>query len=154
MIKKIKDILGIEGVKLELIIPEQIKTEQDYLEGRLLLSSQSPKTITGITIKLIEKYQRGRKEEALINEYLLSSMNIDVNLSLDKDNTEDLKFKLPLSLLLSEMDQFGKKNFIAGSLASIAKKLKNVKSYYRVEAIAEVKESALDALTKKPIEIT
>lgn len=154
MFKKIKDILGIEGVKVELICPEEISHKADFVEGQLKLSSQSKKTVTGITIKLIEKYQRGRKEEALINEYLLSSLDIDVQLELAENKVEDLKFKLPISLLLSEMDQFGSKNFVAGSLASIAKKLKNVQSYYRIEVIATVKESSLDAVAKQSITLT
>jgi len=154
MFKKIKDILGIEGVKVELTCPQEVNREADFLEGQLKLSSQSKKTVTGITIKLIEKYQRGRKEEALINEYLLSSLDIDVQLELEKDNIEDLTFKLPISLLLSEIDQFGSKNFITGGLASLAKKLKNVNSYYRIEAIVKVKESSLDAVAKQTIVLT
>jgi len=106
-----------------------------------------------LTIKLIEKYQRGRKENILINEYLLSSLDIDVNLHLDVDQPEELKFKLPLNFLLSDMDKFANKNPLTKGLASVAKKLKGVQSYYRLEAIATVKESSFEAIAKKAIRI-
>lgn len=153
MFKKIKDILGIEGVKIELVSPEEIQHNLDYIEGIIKLSSKSKKTVTSLTIKLIEKYQRGRKENILINEYLLSSLDIDVNLHLDVDQPEELKFKLPLNFLLSDMDKFANKNPLTKGLASVAKKLKGVQSYYRLEAIATVKESSFEAIAKKAIRI-
>lgn len=153
MFKKIKDILGIEGVKLELISPEEISFDSAFVEGIIRITSKSKKTVTSLTIKLIEKYQRGRKENILINEYLLSSLDIEVNLEVDTDQPEELKFKLPLNMLMSDMDKFGNKNPLTKGLASVAKKLKGVQSYYRIEAIATVKESSFEAITKRPISI-
>jgi len=154
MLKKIKDLLGIEGVKIELSCPEEINRSAEHIEGLIKLSSKSAKTVTSLTIKLIEKYKRGRDENILINEYLLSSLDLAVNLEISESHSEELKFKLPISLLLSEMDQFASKNFLTKGLAEFAKKVKGVNSYYRVEVIAEIKESSLDAIAKQTIVFT
>ena len=151
MFKKIKDFLGIEGVKISLTCADEIKRDANHLDGIIKLTSQSNKTVTALTIKLIEKYKRGRKDKILINEYLLSSLDIDLNLQLSDDQVEELKFKLPLNLLKSDMDKFGEKNPIAKGLASFAKKMKGVESYYRLEATAQVAGSSLDAVATRPI---
>jgi len=153
MINKIKDILGIEGVKIQLICPEEIELKADHVVGQIILSSKSKKTIEGITIKLIEKYKRGRKESTLINEYLLSSLDIEANLELKEDQVEKIDFSLPISLLLSDMDQFERKNFFTSGLAKVAKKIKNVSSYYRVEVSAKVKGVALNPIAKQSVNL-
>ena len=70
MFKKIKNLLGIEGVKIELSCPSELPKTTESIKGKIKLSSKSIQIVEGITIKLIEKYKRGRKESALINEYL------------------------------------------------------------------------------------
>ncbi len=151
MFKKIKDFLGIEGVKISLTSADEVKRDADHLEGIIKLTSQSNKTVTALTIKLIEKYKRGRKDKILINEYLLSSLDLDLNLQLGNEQVEELKFKLPLNLLKSDMDKFGEKNPFTKGLASVAKKLKGVESYYRLEASAKIAGSSLDAVATRPI---
>ncbi len=154
MFKKIKDILGIEGVKLELLCPEEIERSADYVQGQIIITSKSAKTIEGLTIKLIEKYQRGRKESKLIDEYMLSSMDIEADLDIVPDQVEKMDFKLPISLLLSEMDQFERRNILTSGLAKVAKKLKKVSSTYRVEVSAKVKGIALDPIVKQQVTLT
>lgn len=154
MLKKIKEILGIEGVKLQLICPEEIERSADFVIGQIIITSKSAKTIEGLTIKLIEKYQRGRNESKLIDEYMLSSMDIEANLDLEPDQVEKMDFKLPLSLLLSEMDQFERKNILTSGLAKVAKKLKNVSSTYRVEVSAKVKGIALNPIVRQTVMLT
>lgn len=153
MLKKIKNILGIEGVKMELICPEEVEENQGYIEGKLKLKSKSPKTVSLITLKLIEKYQRGRNEDILIDEYLVSSLEIETNLDLRDDIEQSIDFKLAFNLLKSDMDQLADKNILIKGIVGVAKTLKNVQSYYRLEAVANETDSDLDAITKKKIRI-
>ncbi len=151
MLKKIKNILGIEGVKMELRCPDQVDERQGFIEGQLTLKSKSPKTIKLITLKLIEKYQRGRNEDILIDEYLISSLEIETDLFLKDDIEKSIDFKLAFNLLKSDMDQLADKNILIKGIVGVAKSLKNVQSYYRLEAIANEDDSELDAVTKKKI---
>lgn len=154
MFKILKNILGIEGVRLQLEIPESFSKKDDVIKGRLILSSKSAKTVESITIKLIEKYKRGRNEEALINEYTLSHQDIDLNVTIEENLPAKYDFELPLNLLKSEMDKLGDKNFLTKGLVSVAKKLKNVKSLYRIEASAKVQASITDPSVKMGIKLT
>ena len=68
MIGKVKQWLGIEGVKLELLIPEGQTLAKGSISGTMRFQSMNPQTVTGIRVVLIERYSRGRKEELRIDE--------------------------------------------------------------------------------------
>lgn len=153
MLKKIKDILGIEGVKLALEVAEEYSKSKGVIEGTIVISSQSTKTIKSITLSLIEKYGRGRKDEKLINEYLLGSIELDSDLTIEPDKTEKIDFVLPYNLMLSEMDQLEKSNFLLKPFVKLAKTLKNVKSDYKIKVSAQIKGTKLDAVAEQKINL-
>ncbi len=154
MLQKIKNILGIEGVKIGLTCPETLSKNETTIEGQVKLSSKSKNRISSIKIKLIEKYKRGRQEAILIDEYLLSEMELETDLLLQEGISETLNFSLPISLLLSDMDKLAQKNFITKGIVSMAKKAKNVKSYYRVEVEAFIEGVPVNAIAKQSIDFT
>jgi len=136
MLNKIKDILGIEGVKINLILNEESTKVPGAIKGKLLFTTQSKRHIDKLEIKLIEKYKRGRNDSALINDYLLGSLELDVDFILEKGESRSLDFTLAYNLMKSEMDVLEDKSFITKPFFLLAKKLKNVSSEYRVEATA------------------
>lgn len=151
MFDKIKNILGIEGLKIEISVPEAISKEAKQINGSLQLSSKRNQKVDTIVIQLIEKYKRGREEDTLINEYVLSEIKLDVDLEINSEQAKTIEFELPLNLLKSEMDQLESKNFLTKGLVTFAKKIKNVQSYYRIEVSAKVKETSIQALATKKI---
>jgi len=153
MLKKIKNILGIEGVKIQLECPVEVNKNDKRIQGRVILTSQSKKHIKSLTIKLIEKYKRGRAEATLINEYVLSELRLDLNIDIDKNTPAKLDFELPLNMLKSDMDQIADKNFITRKLVEVAKRLKNVNSYFRIEATAHMTSTSLDAVDSAAISL-
>ena len=153
LFKKVKDFLGIDGVKLALRIPESAEMSDDFIEGEVIITSKGEKHVSSIEIKLIEKYQRGRKEEQLINEYELSKIVLLTNLSMDKDQVETISFSIPMEKLLSDMDRYSQKNVITKGLVSIAKKLKKVKSTYKIVATAHLADSATTPTISAAIKI-
>ena len=75
MLKRVKKWLGIEGVKVELILPEEVKKIDGIVSGRIRFTSMNPQTVTSVHLKLIEKYIRGRRKQKLTDEYLLAKKN-------------------------------------------------------------------------------
>ena len=76
MIKKVKQWLGIEGVKLELKIPEGQSKSNKVITGEVHFQSMHTQTVSDIHLVLIERFSRGRGEERLINEYELGKIQI------------------------------------------------------------------------------
>jgi len=150
---KLKDILGIEGLRIEIIIPAEISKSDESINGKLLFTTKSDKTIKSITIRLIEKYRRGKADKTLIDEYTLSEIEMDLNVDITEELPAKLDFELPISLLKSDMDRYAEGNFVAKNLVKVAKKLKNVKSDYRVEVVAILSDFTLNSIAKQPISI-
>lgn len=153
MLGRIKNYLGIEGVKVELVLPEEVRERDGVISGKLRFSSMNAQTVKRIRIALVEKYFRGRGKEKLVDEYEITFMFMDEVIEVPTDKVIEVPFDLPFELVRSDMEEWGKKNFIAGGFAQLAKLAYNVKSVFRVEAEAIVKGTALNPFDKKEIRI-
>jgi hypothetical protein len=151
MIEKVKHWLGIEGVKMELHIPEGQHLRDGMLQGSIHLQSMHPQTVTGMRVVLIERYSRGRGEEQRIDEYELGTLEIGDTFEVLPDTPVDKPFLLKFKPLNSEIDAWGNKNVITGQLAKAARWLEKAQSQYRLEAEARVKGVALNPFDKKKV---
>lgn len=151
MLGKLKNILGIEGVKISLVLDDPIMKEEEAVFGYIILSSLSDQTIQSIELKFIERYHRGRKENKLIDEYELGSMIISDTYHISKGEEIKIPFTLPFNHVQSEMDMIGDSNFISKGIVFIAKSLKGVKSEYRLTAKANIKGTTLHPIAKKMV---
>ena len=153
MFGKVKRWLGIEGVKIELVLPEEVSVRSGSLAGKIQFYSMNTQEVKSVRVKLVEKYTRGRGKEKLIDEYLLGDIELVQTIEVPEHEMVEIDFTLPFSLIKSDMDEFGDKNFVYGGLAWAAKRFSSVKSEYRVEAEATVKGTALNPIDKKSIKV-
>ena len=154
MIGKVKQWLGIEGVKLELDIPEGQMLTSGRLHGNIYLQSMNPQTVTGIRVVLIERYGRGRGEERLVDEYELGATELHETFGVEPGETVTKSFDLRFQVLQSAVDDWGSRNVINQQLAKAARWVRNAASQYRVEAEAKVKGVALNPFDKKVVKFT
>ena len=151
MIKKVKQWLGIEGVKLTLRIPEKQLLSSKIISGTVHFQSLHEQTVTGIRLVLIERYARGRGEEQLIDEYELGAMEMTETFIV-KPGEETIKaFQISFDLMESDIDRWGNKNILNQQLAKAARWVKKARSQYRVEAEARVQGVALNPFDKKDV---
>ncbi len=153
MINKVKKWLGIEGVKLELQLPDLAFEEVGAVSGKIRFYSKHEQTVQYIKLVMIEKYSRGRGKERLVDEYVLGELELDKTLIVPAEGMIEIGFTLPFQRLESPVDEFGSKNFLTGGLVKVAKTLRNVKSEYRIEAEAKVDGTALNPFDKKSIKL-
>lgn len=153
MIGKVKKWLGIEGVKLELVLPEEVKAKSGVVNGKLRFQSLNEQTVNGIKVALIERYTRGRGKEKLIDEYELGKREMAIEFNVPPEEIVEVDFSLPFELVKSDVDAFGDKNFLFSGLSSAARLLRGAKSTYRIEAEALVKGVALNPFDKKPLNL-
>jgi hypothetical protein len=153
MIGRVKKWLGIEGVKLEIVVAPEQRQKLQMVEGRIRFQSLNEQTVTGIRIALVEKYTRGRGKDKLIDEYELGEISIDQIFQVPPEEVVEVPFSLPYKLVKSDVDQFGDRNFLYNGLAKAAKAIQAVRSDYRIEAEAKVKGVALNPFDKKFIKL-
>jgi hypothetical protein len=143
MFGKVKKILGIEGVKLELIVESSFTKNNERINGIIKLTTKTNATITSISVRLIEKYSRGRKNTQLIDEYVLGELDLKDIFSITPDEIVEVPFELDFVNLRSEVDKMAEQNILLRGPILFAKMLKNVKSTFRLEAHAHVEGTKL-----------
>jgi hypothetical protein len=153
MFGEIKKMLGIEDVKINIKVPEKVKRKDGKIDGLIVLTSMTNSEVLEINIKLVEKYFRGRSDSKLIDEYTLGQITLDEVLEIKKNDIVEIPFELPFQIYHSEMDKFENNNLIFGGIASIAKKIKGVKSEYRIEASATVRGTKLHPHSVTPLKL-
>ncbi len=153
MFGKVKKWLGIEGVKVELLLPEMAFEEVGAVSGQLVFHSKNQQVVKSVNLKMIEKYSRGRGQEKLVDEYLLGEITLRQRIEVPADEPIAIDFTLPFQLHKSNVDEFGEKNFLTGGLVSLAKKLQAVESIFRIEAEADVEGTALNPFDKKTVKL-
>ncbi len=153
MLRRVKNWLGIEGVKLELELPEKVASEEGQIEGKIRFYSMQPQTVTLIKVFLTERYTRGRRKEKRIDEYCLGQMDLVQPIDIPANEPVEVEFTLPFEMLQSEMDEFEQRNVLTKGLARAAKYLYSAKSNYFVEAEAKVKGTGLNPFDKREIQI-
>lgn len=154
MFGKFKKILGIEGVKLELIVPEKVSKDTGIVTGIIRLTSLSDNNLLeSIEVVMTEKYFRGKKENQLIDEYPMGKILVKKPVSISKEDVIEIPFELNFVYVKSEMDKIEEKNFLSKGLVRLAKKLRGVKSEYYIKADARIKGNTLSPFDKKPIQL-
>lgn len=151
MLDKVKQWFGIEGVKVELIIPEAVSIKNGLIKGQLQFSSMNAQTVQNINLKLIEIYTRGRRKNKMTNEYEIGEVTIFESFQVPAELPILVDFELPFELLKSEIDEMADKNFLFGGVAKLAKISRGVNSEFRVEIEADVKGTRLNPFDKKVI---
>ena len=150
MLGKVKQWLGIEGVKLELLLPPDFSPQQGSLSGRVRLSSKHTQTVSAIKIVLVEKYSRGKDASQLVDEYELGRQVVTDLIEVPGGGVSvEVNFRVVFAPLPAPMDEFGDKNPLFGGIAWAAKKLRGVKSEYRIEAEAQVQGVGLNPFDKQ-----
>lgn len=154
MFGSVKKILGIEGVKLELIVADEVKKEAGIISGIIKLTSLSDNNLLeSISIQMIEKYSRGRGDSRLINEYPMGSLIKKDRINIAKNDIIEIPFEMEFVYVQSEMDKMEDANFMAKGLVKLAKKLRNVSSEYTLRAEAKIKGTTLNPFDTKMVKL-
>ena len=153
MIGKVKQWLGIEGVKVELVLPETIDEKSGLIQGKLRFNTMHTQKVKKIKITLTEKYSRGRFKNKLTDQYKIAETEIHNEIMVPENESIEVDFTLPFSVVKSDMDEIADKNIVFRRLVNAAKKIKNVKSEYTLEAEAVVEGTALNPFDKKTVNI-
>jgi len=128
MLGKLKRVLGIEGVKVEMYVKLPIDKEAKVITGNLKFTTKSESVIKSITVKIVEKYSRGRGKEKLVDEYTIAQLELSDSFVISPEEIVEVPFSIEYEVALSEMDKMAKESLLSRPLISLAKWIKKVKS--------------------------
>ena len=150
MFNRIKHWLGIESIKIRLLVPE-IQPNKHVLVGKVAFSSMSAQKVEGLTITLYEYYSKGRKKRKEKQTLELGTITLDKSFSVPADKEIKIAFKLRYQKVDSEMDQLADSNILMKGVTKAAKFVGNVQSTYELVAEADVKGTGLNPFAKVEI---
>ncbi len=154
MFKKIKNWLGIEGVKIEIAEVSVDESASNQVNGVVELTTQSAQEIEKLIVTIREKYSRGRRKKSkLVDEYVLGKKEIELHQAIDVDQPITASFAINYALLKSDIEKLGEKNILYKGISKLAKVAKNAKSSYSLTVEAVVKGNALKPYDKVEIEL-
>ena len=151
MIDRFKKVLGIEGVKVRLKLNSPYKLADKYVDGVIILESKTDALVHHIQIQLIEKYERGRKDNKRVNDYIIGNLEFNDKIIVRKDEEVEIPFKLDYIMAESPMDNVAKDGLVYKGMVQLAKFIKGVKSSYSVHAKVKTKGTKLDAVYSEDI---
>lgn len=152
MIGRVKKWLGIEGVKLELVVPDTFQLQSGILKGSLRFQSMHSQRVTALRIVLMERYSRGRGDDRLVDDYRIGFLEVQKSIDIPSGKTVEVPFTLSFARGESNIDQLEHKLLLRG-LAKIAKVMHNVSSEFRIEAEAWVEGTALNPFARKVLQV-
>ncbi|MCB9235362.1 MAG: sporulation protein [Bacteroidia bacterium] len=148
---KIKNKLGIGGVKVELKVPGQVEKASGVISGTVILTTKSDQEIKEIEIKVLEEYTTGRGDDKKTKTFTLGSVKMSDVFPIKTGETKEVPFTVNFEILKSNNDELAEKGGALGTLGKLGKFASNEKSAYFVEADVDVAAAALDPSDKKEI---
>lgn len=153
MIRRVKQFFGIEGLKAELIFPEEVPVKSGRIQGVLRLTSMTPQTVTMLRVHLEERYTRGWRKDKRNEDYKLGEITLQQRIEIPANEPFDIAFDLPFHLYQSKADSMADANVLAKGLVQLAKVASNIKSEYSVVAEVKVAGTYLDPFARKGIKL-
>ncbi len=153
MIRKVKNWLGIEGVKIKLEVPTNLREGQPEIKFVLCLSTLTEQKIKGVHLTLKEVYRRGRGEHNRITEFILAEWKQEKKVEMGKNDSHFIPITLKPNWQSSAVDQWQKKGGFQKILGAWAKKWQGVKSEYIVEVNIDVAKTKLNPFQITRLEI-
>ena len=138
MLGKVKKWFGIEGLKIAVRTEPKYNREDKSVSGMIVLHSKNDEKVTGIRIKLIEKYSRGRGKNKLIDEYMMADEKFAKIYTITAEEDLEIPFEINFEEKISNMDEIQRRNILFGGIIAAAKFLKKATSVYRLEIEADV----------------
>lgn len=154
MITRVKDFLGIEGVRLELILNEEPSLESGKLHGIVRLSSLRRKEVTQLSLRLDERYERGRGDEKLIDTYTLGALDTDNLIEVMSDQQVDIPFELIFSRRLSPIERAARRSPLLKPATYLIKLAGAAQSTYVLRAEATVAGTSLHPQARLDVEFS
>ena len=153
MLGKLKRVLGIEGVKLEMYVKLPIDKKEKEITGNLKFTTKTESVVKGITVRIIEKYSRGRGKDRLVDEYTIAQLELSDSFVISPEEIVEVPFSIMYEIALSEMDKMAQDNIVKRPFISFAKFLRKVKSEFSLIAEAQVDGTTLHPFAKEVVEL-
>ncbi len=150
---KIKNWLGLGGVKIRLEMNPNLSKEELMVKGKVVITTKSEQELVSLEIELEEEFSTGRGDSRKTKFFDLGEMEMQINEMIKPGEEKVFEFEFPFTLMKSNADQLKEKGGALGALGKASKWASNERSNYFVKAKLDVKKVALDPYHKIRVNI-
>ena len=143
MLDRVKDLLGIEGLRLGLVVHGAPRLADGILAGRLTLDSLRDLRVDCLTVALTERYTRGRGDGKLIDAYPLGELTHPTSLRIAAGEQVVVPFDLRFAPRPSPAERFLADRPFGRALTRLGRFTVAARSEFLLVARAEVRSGGL-----------
>jgi hypothetical protein len=150
---KIKQFLGIGGIKVELDLDPQITFKTTKLTGTITLTAKSDQLVKSITYKLEEEWTRKVGDETKTKHFTLGEKEITDEFTMKEGETKKISFELPIAFVKNNEDQLKEMGGAMGALGKLSALTDGQKSVFTFIAKPDVDGTFLDPSATQKMEL-
>ncbi|MBN1618446.1 sporulation protein [Candidatus Dojkabacteria bacterium] len=141
---KIKQWLGIGGVKLDVDMDQHLDFNMTEVKGQVILESKSDQTVNSVTVEMEDVFTYKVGDTYKTKKYPMGKVTVsDKPMKIAAGEQKALDFILPISFLKTSADEMKSHGGIGKALGSASAFMAGQKSSYNVVASATVEGTAL-----------
>lgn len=142
--QKIKNKLGIGGIKVSIDMPEEISKEAGVAKGKFTLTTKSDQAVKTIKVNLVEKYTTGRGEDKITKEFIVGSQKFDESFAIKPSEHRVFEFDFTFEISKSSQDILLEIGGELGKIGSLGKFANNKKSEFVLEVSIDVTSAPIN----------
>lgn len=152
--QKVKQFLGIVGVKVEMEVADTFSKKGSTLQGKVIITSKSDQQILSVEVGFEEVWRIGKGEDETMKTFDLGEWKSEEVFDIKAGETRVFPFTLNYSLIKSENDRMMESSKVGKALGGLGKLMDGEKSNFWLKAMADVKGAAFDPNCVKELKPT
>src|SRR3989338_4446954 len=97
---KIKQMLGVGGVKVEIVAPDEVKKENGRIDGMLKFTTKTDQTVEGVKVEFLERFEYGAGAQRRVDRIkrgMVEMAGFDIKANESKDVPFSMPFNFPVN---------------------------------------------------------
>jgi len=142
--QKVKQFLGIVGVKVELQVADIFSKTGNTIQGKVIITSKGQQQILSVEVGFEEVWRIGKGENETMKTFDLGEWKNSQEFLMMPGETKEFPFTLNYSMVKSENDRMMESSKVGKALGGLGKMMDGEKSNFWLKAMADVKGAAFD----------
>ncbi len=142
--QKVKQFLGIVGVKVEIQVADTFSKTGSTIEGKVIITSKNQQQILSVEVGFEEVWRIGKGEDETMKTFDLGEWKYEQEFLMMPGETREFPFTLNYSMVKSENDRMMESSKVGKALGGLGKFMDGEKSNFWLKAMADVKGAAFD----------
>lgn len=151
--QKIKQWLGIGGVKAELVVDPNLAWDDNEIKGQVIVTTKSEQKVEGLTVYFQDLYSYKSGDTRKYKTYKLGEKTFNESFTIDVGESKTIDFVLPFAFAMSKDDKLKAQGGVMGALGTAGSLLNSTSDVYTLYATVNVEGTALGSTVSQKMKV-